>query len=147
VRGAAIAAAILVLLGVLVVFAGTSAVPISRTCAEGMDVTGCEEAVTAVMKRGLPALHPLILGAHVEPGSAPGPQDLGHRATVTFELLGVPGPTSIDLYFDRGAHWGGESDRGDTEIKAWALAPLVIVSLLVVALLGLAWRRRSTATE
>jgi len=147
VRGVAIAAAILVLLGVLVVFAGTSATPMSRTCAEGMDVTGCEEAVTAVMKRGLPALHPLILSAHVEPGSAPGPQDLGHRATVTFELLGVPGPTSVNLYFDRGAHWGGESDRGDTEIKAWALAPLVIASLLVVALLGLAWRRRSAATE
>jgi len=118
VRGVAIAAAILVLLGVLVVFAGTSAAPISRPCAEGMDVAGCEEAVTAVMKRGLPALHPLILSAHVEPGSAPGPQDLGHRATVTFELLGVPGPTSVNLYFDRGAHWGGESDRGDTEIKA-----------------------------
>jgi len=117
VRGVAIAAAILVLLGVLVVFAGTSATPMSRTCAEGMDVTGCEEAVTAVI------------------------------ATVTFELLGVPGPTSVNLYFDRGAHWGGESDRGDTEIKAWALAPLVIASLLVVALLGLAWRRRSAATE
>ena len=146
-RGAAIAAATLVLLGVLVVFAGTSAAPISRTCAEDIDVTGCEEAVTAVMKRGLPALHPLILSAHVEPGSAPGPQDLGHRATVTFELLAVPGPVSIDLYFDRGAHWGGESDRGDTEIKAWALAPLVIVSLLAVALLGLAWWRRSAARE
>jgi hypothetical protein len=146
VRGAAIAAAILLLLGVLFMVAATSAAPISRTCAPDMDVVGCEEAVTAVMKRGLPALHPLILSAHVEPGSAPGSQDLGHRATVAFELLGVPGPTSIDLYFDRGAHWGGESDRGDTEIKAWALTPLVVAGLLAIALLGLAWRRRPTAT-
>ena len=145
-RGAAMVAAILVLLGMLVVVLGSSTAPISRTCSQDMDAAGCEGALSAVLRRGLPALHPLILSAHVEPGSAPGPGDLGHRATVAFELLGVPGATSIDLYFDSGAHWGGESDRDGTEIRAWALAPLAIASLMALTVLAVAWRRRSSAT-
>jgi hypothetical protein len=145
VRNSAIVAAILVFAGVFLVVLGTSAAPLSRRCAPEMDKTGCDEAVVAVLKRGLPAFHPLILSADVKPGSAPGPQDLGHRATVDFTLLGVPGSTAVDLYFDRGAHWGGESDRGENEIAAWTLAPVVVVGLLAATILGFAWWRRPRA--
>ena len=146
VRNAAVIATMLVLAGVLLVVLGTAAAPLSRSCALEMDETGCEEAVVAVMKRGLPAFHPLILSAHVRPGSAPGPQDLGHRATVDFALLGVPGTTAVEFYFDRGAHWGGESDRDEVEIAGWTLAPLVVAGLLAVVILGFGWRRHRAAT-
>jgi hypothetical protein len=86
----------------------------------------------------------LILGAHVEPGEAPESSQVGHRATVDLDLLGVPGTTSIALYFDQGAHWGGESDRPQTEIVAWALAPLLLALIGAVVVLGLARRRQRT---
>ena len=63
-----------------------------------------------------------------------------------FDLLGTPGPVSYDLHFDQGAHWGGESDREDAEIAGWTLGPIALASLIAVAMLGLAWRRRPAAT-
>lgn len=145
-RVAVVVALLLVLGGLALTVVGTNAAPLSHSCADDLDVTACEGALGAVLRRGLPDLHPLILSAHVEAGPAPGPEDLGHRATVAFDLLGVPGSTSIDLYYDRGGHWGGESDRADSEIRAWSLAPLAVGVSLAAVVLGVAWRRRSRTT-
>lgn len=141
-RGAAVASLALVIAGLLLVIVGTSAAPLARTCSAELDEDACQGAVDAVLRRGLPPLHPLILAAHVEPGEAAGPDQVGHRATVDFDLLGVPGTTSVALFFDQGAHWGGESDRTDAEVAAWALAPLLLGIIGAVVVVGLAWRRR-----
>lgn len=142
-RGAAFVALLLLLAGVVLTAVGVNAPPLSRACAEGMAPAACESAVGAVLRRGLPELHPLILSAYVEPGAASGPQDFGHRATVEFELLGMPGTTVIELFYDSGAHWGGESNRSDDEIKAWSLAPLIVGGILAAVVAGVAWMRRS----
>lgn len=141
-QGAVAAAVTLVIVGLLVVIVGTSVSPLVRTCSAELDEAACESAVDAVLRRGLPPLHPLILGAHVEPGEAPASSQLGHRATVDLDLLGVPGTMSIALYFDQGAHWGGESDRSDVEVAGWALAPLLLAAVGAVVIVSLAWRRR-----
>lgn len=145
---AAIIVAVAVLLGAtLLVVAGIGSSAPAPSCAAGMDRNACESAVGAVVRRGLPAIHPLILATSVEPGSAAGPQDLGHRATVEFELLGMPDPLSIELYYDEGAHWGGRTDRSDDEVAAWTLAPLALAGLIAAGVLALAWHRRSHARE
>ena len=79
----------------------------------------------------------------MEPGAAAGAGELGHRATVTFDLLGMPAPTRVELYFDQGGHWGGESDRSDMEIAAWTLLPPLLASLIGVGLVARGWRRRA----
>ena len=142
VRAALLIAACVLAGALLLVVLGRSSTPLSRTCADELSAAACEGAVDAVIRRGLPALHPLILTAHVEPGSAPGFNDMGHRASVRFELLGVPGVTTIDLYYDAGGHWGGESDRPDEEMAAWTVAPLAAALVVCVVVVGLAWRRR-----
>jgi hypothetical protein len=142
VRRALLIAACLLAGALSLVVLGGSSTPLSRTCADELSVAACEGAVDAVMRRGLPSLHPLILAAHVEPGSAPGFADMGHRASVSFDLLGVPGATTIDLYYDAGGHWGGESDRPDDEIAAWTVAPLASAIIVGVVIVGLTWRRR-----
>jgi hypothetical protein len=136
----------LVIAGLLLVVVGTTAPPLARTCAANLSEAACESAVNAVLRRGLPPLHPLILGAHAEPGAAPGSDQFGHRATVAFDLLGVPGPTSVELFFDEGAHWGGEADRSGAEMAAWAVAPLLVAIIGAAVVLGLAWRRRPKVT-
>jgi len=141
VRAAVLLAGALVLAAVLVIMIGMSVAPISRSCARGLVEDACEGAVEAVLRRGLPALHPLILAATVEPGLAEA-GELGHRATVTFDLLGVPGATRVALYFDRGGHWGGESDRSETEVAAWTLLPLLLASAVGIGLVAVGWRRR-----
>jgi len=88
------------------------------------------------MERGLAAVHPLILEAHVEPGPAAAPQELGHKATVTFTMLGIPGPTTVKLFADVGAHWGGVTDRGAGELGLWSL----VAPLLVAGAILLGWR-------
>ena len=145
-RGAIVFALLLLLAGLALTVAGANAAPLSRSCADDLDARACEGAVSAVLRRGLPDPHPLILSAHVEPGSAPGADEFGHRATVALALLGVPGTTSIELFYDSGAHWGGQSDRADSEIRAWSLAPLAVGAILAAAVLGVAWWRRSRAT-
>jgi hypothetical protein len=116
---------------------GSGVPPLRVECpAGGMSEEACRETVDGSLKRGLRAPHPLILAARVEPGPA-GLDEYGHRATVRLDLLGVPGPTHVRMYYDRGGHWGGEVDRPDAEILAWfALPPLVLVTAagLVLAL-------------
>lgn len=144
-RATVLAAGALVLAAVLVIVMGMSVAPISRSCPREFEQGACEGAVEAVLRRGLPALHPLILAAAVEPGPAEAGQP-GHRATVAFDLLGVPGATRVALYFDQGGHWGGESDRSEAEVAAWTLLPLLLASAVGVGLVAVGWRRhRPTA--
>lgn len=141
-RAALGVAAALVAGGLLLVAIAASVPPLSRTCASDLDEPACAASVDAVLRRGLPTLHPLILAAHVRPGPAAGVGQLGHRATVAFELLGVPGRTEVALFYDSGSHWGGQADRGAEEIVAWALAPVGLAALAGATLVGLAARRR-----
>lgn len=145
-RGAAIVALLVLIGGLLLVVAGVAASPLAQTCAPPLEEDVCTATVEASLERGLEPVHPLILSSHVEPGPAAGASELGHKATVTFELLGVPGPTSVRMYLDLGGHWGGAVDRSDPEIMLWALAPLIVAGLAAVAILGLAWRRRAAPT-
>ncbi|CAN5825419.1 hypothetical protein BH23CHL8_BH23CHL8_17180 [soil metagenome] len=144
-RATALAAAALVASALALVLLGTTAAPLTRTCAAGMSETACSSAVSAVLRRGLPALHPLILGAHVEPGPEPDPDQLGHRATVVLDLLAPVRAVRIELHSDQGAHWGGVIDRGPMELAAWALAPLVVAALIGAGLVAYGRRRTLTA--
>ncbi len=140
-RAALLLAAALLLGGLLLTVGGSSAAPLSTSCVN-LEPAACEATIEAVRRRGLASTHPLILSVVVEPGAAPGPQELGHRATLTYTMLGMPDPTVIKLHYDLGGHWGGETDRSDTELTAWALAPLALAGLLAVGVVALAWRRR-----
>ncbi|HKZ91066.1 MAG TPA: hypothetical protein VJZ50_02900 [Candidatus Limnocylindrales bacterium] len=142
-RAVGLAAAMLVLGAVLLVIVAVAARPLLRTCAPTLSADSCAETVEASLKRGLPPLHPLILASHVEPGPAAASTELGHKATVTFDLLGIPGPTSVRLYLDMGGHWGGVSSRDEVEVAAWALAPLLVAGLAALVIVGLARRRRT----
>jgi hypothetical protein len=146
VRVALVAAAALLLGAILLVAVGANSSAPAPTCAVDMDEAACQGAVSAVVRRGLPTLHPLILATRVAPGSSPGPQDLGHRATVEFDLLGMLSPLSIELYYDAGAHWGGRADHSEDEVAAWALAPIALAALIAIGLLVFAWWRRPRAT-
>ena len=118
-RAALLLAAALLLGGLLFAAGGSSVAPLSTSCVN-LETSACDGAIEAVRRRGLASIHPLILSVTVEPGSAPGRQDLGHRATLTYQMLGMPDSTVIELYYDQGAHWGGETDRSDTELAAWS---------------------------
>lgn len=145
-RTAGIVAAILVLAGVLLFVLGLVSPPLGRTCADGIDAAACSGAVDAVMRRGLPQIHPLILASHVEPGTSSASETLGHRASVSFDLLGVPGPVTVELHYDEGGHWGGVLDRSEPEVAAWALLPILLALLAGTIIVGLAWRRRRSPT-
>ena len=109
--------------------------PSRITCAVGrLAVQACHETVAAALERGLAPFHPLILAAHVEPGPAADPSQYGLRASVTFDLLGVPGPTTVRLFYDIGAHWGGAPDRGALELAAWSLLAAGVVGVGVASL-------------
>ena len=116
------------LTGILAMLA-SAVPPLQITCATTLTDQVCHGTVTASLERGLAPFHPLILAAHVDPGSA-GPTENGHRATVTFDLLGVPGPTTVRLFYDIGGHWGAVPDRALTELALWSL-------LAVAAIVGL----------
>lgn len=137
----------IVLAAALLVAAGMAVRPLARTCAPSVRDDVCAETVSAALKRGLAPLHPLILGSHVEPGPAAGAARLGHKASVTFDLLGVPGPTTVRLFLDMGGHWGGEVDRSDAEIAAWAMAPLVLALGVAAGLVAVARGRRTAAAR
>ena len=131
--------AMIVLFAVIVVIAAgaATALPLTTSCASSVSDQVCHDTVTAALQRGMPAFHPLILAAHVEPGPAALGQ-AGHRATVTFDLLGVPGATSVRLFSDIGGHWGGAVDRGAPELALWSLvAALVGIGLGLAALRAL----------
>ena len=93
---------------------------------EGMSSEACHASVQATLRRGLTAPHPLILAARVEPGPA-GPTEAGHRATVTYDLLSMPYPTVVELYYDIGGHWGGVADHGWPELPLWWGVPVVVL--------------------
>jgi hypothetical protein len=134
----AVPTAVGALLLVLLVAAGASSVaPLRVTCALGLDAQVCQDTLTASMSRGLASFHPLVLSAHVDPGEAVGPGESGHRATVTYGLLGVPGPTTVRLFYDVGGHWGGVPSRAAPELAAWALLAAGLAVGVVVLLLGL----------
>jgi hypothetical protein len=135
----------LVLTVLALVLAGTANVPPLRIeCpADGMTATACHDAVNATLKRGLTVPHPLIVAAHVEAGSA-GPTEMGHRATVTYDLLSMPFPTVIELYYDMGGHWGGVADHGWPELQLWWLVPVVVLLGLGAWLFTRGWRVRAT---
>jgi len=118
----------LVGLTALLLAAGALVPPLHETSTTAMSAEVRHESVVAALERGLAPLHPLIFDATVESGPANAPAELGHRATVTFAMLGVPGPTRVKLFVDVGAHWGGTPDRGAAELAAWSLlAPLVVL--------------------
>lgn len=143
-RIALVAGAVAVLAAIVLVVVGVRSSAPAPSCATGMDDVACTSAVGAVVRRGLPGIHPLILATRVEPGSDPGPQDHGHRATVEFDMLGMPTPVSIELYYDVGAHWGGRLDRAEHELAAWTLAPLLVAGVAAVAMVSFAWWRRGS---
>jgi hypothetical protein len=129
------------LVGVLLIAAAASSVaPLRIRCAPALDDDICHRTVSASLERGLAPFHPLIVSAHVEPGEAPTSGQVGHRATVSFDLLGIPGSTTVALYYDIGAHWGGVPSRTAAELAAWALLDTVVVVGAVVVLLGLVLR-------
>ncbi|MBF6606537.1 MAG: hypothetical protein IVW53_13265 [Chloroflexi bacterium] len=124
-----------VLLTAILAVSASVAQPLRITCAAG-GVAGqaCDETVTAALERGLAPFHPLILAAHVEPGPAADPGQNGQRATVIFELLGIPGPTTVRLFSDVGGHWGGVPDRGALELGASSLLVAGVVGVAVISL-------------
>ena len=132
----------LILTGLAIAFAVSANVPPLRVECPGGAMTdeACHDSVRATLRRGLVVPHPLILAAHVEPGPA-GPTETGHRATVTYDLLGMPFPTVIGLYYDLGGHWGGVADHGSPEIPLAWLVPVVVL-LGVGGLLVTGGRRR-----
>lgn len=125
------------LLGALLVAMSAAARPLQQTCDPALTADVCLETVDAALRKGMPRLHPLLLAAHVEPGPAARPDQFGHRATVTFDVLGVPGPTSVRLFFDAGGHWGGIASRGAAELALWAVAQGVVVAAITA---GGLWR-------
>ncbi len=116
------------------------AAPLHVTCDPSVGTGPCGESVTAALSRGLQRPHGLLLEAYVEPGPDRGPGQLGHRATVTFDVLGAPAPVGVALHLDMGGHWGGVVDRDRLEVAA---VPVVQSMLIIVLGLGAAWLVRA----
>ncbi len=132
------------LLGVGWVLASTIPRPLQETCDPALSPGACSETIFAALERGMPRFHPLLLAAHAEPGPQSRNDQLGHRATVVFDALGMPRPITVKLYVDMGAHWGGSVDPRERDVALWLVAQGVLVASVVV---GLAWlvRRRARA--
>lgn len=117
-----------ILLAALWVAIGVAVRPVRQTCDPALAADVCLETIDAAMRRGLARVHPLLLAAHAAPGPAAGADQLGHRATVAFAVLGMPGPVSVKLFFDVGGHWGGVADRTAPELALWTVAQGVVVA-------------------
>ena len=139
-------ALLLVLLSLAWVWIGSAAEPLTRSCSLELQPGACDAAISAVLRRGTPVPHPVILAARVDPGSAPAFDQFGHRATVTYTMVAVPPTATIELYFDQGAHWGGRADPSEDTLRVVALEP-VLVTVLVGATIVAFARRRRDATE
>jgi hypothetical protein len=135
------------LVGLLWVLLGVVGRPIEQTCDPQLTTPICLETIDAALRKGLPAIHPLLLTARAEPGPAAGADQLGHRATVHFGLLGVPGPVSVRLFFDAGAHWGGIADRGAAELSVWSMAEGVVIAGVAAGAWTLFRRRRHSVAD
>lgn len=120
-RNAAGLALLGALLGAAWLALGLAARPIDQTCDPALAQDVCVETIDAALRKGLPAVHPLLLAAHAEPGPAARPDQFGHRATVTLTGLGVPGTIQVRMFFDAGGHWGGIADRQATELAVWTI--------------------------
>lgn len=138
-----------ILVGALWLAVGATARPIDQTCDPALARDVCLETIDAALRKGLPAVHPLLLAAHAEPGPAARPDQLGHRATVTFSVLGIPGPVVVRLFFDAGAHWGGVADRQLPEMAVWTIGWAIAAGIAVAVAGGGLWRlgRRSRNTR
>ena len=135
-------------LTIVLAIALTAIPPLASTCAPGpFTEQVCRETVGAGLERGLAPFHPLILAAHVEAGEAATAGQSGHRATVTFDLLGVPGPTRVRLFYGVGGHWGGAPDRGGLELAGWSLLVAGVVVGIGSTLVVLAGRGRPAAVR
>ena len=134
------ALAAIVALGLVALILATGALvpPLREMSATLLSPDERHETVVAALERGLAPLHPLILDASVEPGPAGTAPELGHRATVTFSMLGIPGPTRVKLFVDVGAHWGGTPDRLAAELAIWSL----LTPVVILGCPWLAWRVR-----
>jgi hypothetical protein len=130
------------LLGALLVTVSATVHPLQQSCDSALTAEVCLETVDAALRKGMPRLHPLLLAAHVEPGPAARPDQFGHRATVTFEVLAGPGPTSVRMFFDAGGHWGGIASRGAAELALWAVAQGVAIAAITTGGLWHLLRRR-----
>jgi hypothetical protein len=126
---------------------GVLARPIDQTCDARLTRAICLETIDAALRKGLPAVHPLLLSARAEPGPAAGAGQYGHRATVRFGLAGVPGPISVRLFFDAGAHWGGIPDREAPELLAWAAGQGIFVAGAATGAWTLLGRRRRAGAD
>jgi hypothetical protein len=135
------------LVGLLWVVLGVVARPIEQTCDPQLTRPVCLETIDAALRKGLPAIHPLLLTARAEPGPAAGAGQLGHRATVHFGLVGVPGPVSVRLFFDAGAHWGGIPDRGAAELAVWSMAEGIVIAGAAAGAWTLFNRRRRPVAD
>ncbi len=131
---------IVLLVGAAWIMVGTAIRPLGQTCDPALSHEVCLETIDAALRKGMPGLHPLLLGATAEPGPAARPDQFGHRATVTFDALAMPGPTSVRLFFDAGGHWGGIASRDAVELGAWAVAQAALVAGVAAGVLG--WRGR-----
>lgn len=133
---------VVLLLGAVWVAVGTAVPPLQQTCDPALATDVCLDTIDAALRRGMPRVHPVLLGAHAEPGPAARPDQFGHRATVTFDMLGVPGPTSVRLFFDAGGHWGGIATRESAELALWTAAEGVVVGGAAACGFWLLFRRR-----
>ena len=107
--------------------------PVQQTCDSSLSSEICMGSIDAALRRGLGPLHPLLLSALAEPGPAARPDQFGHRATITFGMLGVGDPASVRLFFDEGGHWGGVANMGAVELAAWVVGQGLLVAVLVGA--------------
>lgn len=132
-----------IFLGALWIAIGPVVRPVRQSCDPALAADVCLETIDAAMRRGIARVHPLLLAAHAAPGAAAGADELGHRATVTFEILGMPGPVSVKLFVDTGGHWGGVADRGVPELALWTAAQGVVVAAVTGGFWLLLQRRRT----
>lgn len=105
--------------------------PVQQTCDPALSSEICLGSIDAALRRGLGPVHPLLLAALAEPGPAARPDQFGHRATITFGMLGVGDPARVRLFFDAGGHWGGAANIGAVELTAWVVAQGLLVAVLV----------------
>jgi hypothetical protein len=119
--------------------------PLRIECSPPMSTEVCDGTVRAALRRGLVVPHPLILAARVDPGTAE-PGELGHQATVTFDLLGMPFPTRVMMFTDMVGTWGAEPDHGWPEIPLWWAVPVIVLLGIGAWLFTRGWRTRSRTT-
>lgn|GEM_PF-2418531 len=122
------------LMGLGWVMVGTAVRPLQQTCDPVLSAGACSETIVAALKKGMPRPHPMLLSAHAAPGPQAGNDELGHRATVTFDALGTPGQITVDLYVDMGAHWGGVVDPGGDTVVLWSIAQGGLLAALIAGI-------------